>query len=191
MTITFPSPQDGGHVRTKSNHQHHWLLLRRFPWCLKKTQGMFLVVLQHWLVCHQAVLLVSFMSSTPSTSSIDQNPNEKYFHHDGRFLQKKKYRLSTLVDRTECTILVTQFCNLLAFALSDKVTQLNYRSHSSRRLRARTSSTKTRRTSSGTSTTTTTTLSTMCGSNLSRSGNTSTRFIITSNHLLAFPWSDT
>ena len=112
------------------------------------------------------------MSSTPSTSSNDQN--EEYFHHDGRFLQKKGHRLPILVDRTECTILVTQFCNLLAFALSDKVTQLNYRSHSSRRLRARTSSTKTRRTSSGTSTTTTTTLSTTCGSNLSRSGNTST-----------------
>ena len=188
MTITFPSLQDRPHVRTESNQQYHWLLLRRFPWCLKKTQGMFLVVLQ---MCHQAVLLVSFMSSTPSTSSNDQNPNKKYFHHDGRFLQKKEHKMPILVDRTECTILVTQFCNLLAFALSDKVTQLNYRSHSSRRLRARTSSTKTRRTSSGTSTTTTTTLSTTCGSNLSRSGNTSTRFTITSNHLLAFPWSDT
>ena len=69
---------------------------------------------------------------------------------------------------------------------SDKVTQLNYRSHSSRRLSAKTCSTKTRRTSSGTSTTTTTTLLTTCGSNLSRLGNTSTRFTITSNHLLAF-----
>ena len=125
-------------------------------------------------MCHQAVLLVSFMSSTPSTSSNDQNPNGKYFHHGGRFLQKKKYRLSTLVDRTESPIIVTQFCHLLAFAHSHKVTQLNNRSHSSRRLRARTSSTKTRRTSSGTSTTTTTTLSTTCGSNLSRLGNTST-----------------
>ena len=182
MTITFPSPQDRPHVRRESNQQHHWLLLRRFPWCLKKTQGMFPVVLQ---MCHQAVLLVSFMSSN------DQNPNKKYFHHDGRFLQKKEHKMPILVDRTECTILVTQFCHLHAFALSDKVTQLNYRSHSSRRLRARTSSMKTRRTSSGTSTTTTTTLSTTCGSNLSRSGNTSTRFTITSNHLLAFPWSDT
>ena len=149
---------------------------------------MFLVVLKMY---HQAVLLVSFIPFKPSTSSTDQNPNEKYFHHDGRFLQKKKYRLSTLVDRTESPIIVTQFCHSLAFAHRHKVTQLNYQSYSSRRVRARTSSTKTRRTLSGTSTTTTTTLSTTCGSNLSRSGNTSTRFIITSNHLLAFPWSDT
>ena len=185
MTITFPSPQDLQHLRTESNQQNHWLLLRRFPWCLKKTQGMFSVVLQ---MCHQAVLLVSFMSSTPSTSSNDQNPNKKYFHNDGWFLQKKEHKMTILVDRTEFTI--HNFVTCLVFAHSHKVTQFN-RSHSSRKLRARTSSTKTRRTSSGTSTTTTTTLSTTCGSNLSRLGNTSTRFTITSNHLLAFPWSDT
>ena len=123
------------------------------------------------LTCHyKAALLVSFMSSTPSTSSNDQN--EEYFHHDGRFLQKKEHKMPILVDRTEFTI--HNFVTCLVFAHSHKVTQFNYQSHSSRRLRARTSSTKTRRTSSGTSTTTTTTLSTTCGSNLSRSGNTST-----------------
>ena len=186
MTITFPSPQDRPHVRTESNQQYHWLLLRRFPSCLKKTQRMFSVVLQ---MCHQAVLLVSFMSSTPLTSSNDQNPNKRYFHHGGRFLQKKEHKMPILVDRTEFTI--HNFVTCLVFAHSHKFTQFNYRSHSSRKLRARTSSMKTRRTSSGTSTTTTTTLSTMCGSNLSRSGNTSTRLNITSNHLLAYHWSET